>query len=107
MPNLSHYKLEQEGNKSYHIGSMHVKQMQGSTFNSDAVTLSGNFARHDIYTYLSGQNASCQLNGLYFTRNTQHVDYHTFISHEAAHCNSASLYKGILADRSVSVFNGK
>jgi Fe-S cluster assembly protein SufD len=104
---LSHYKLEQEGNNSFHIGSVHVKQMQGSTFNSDAVTLSGHFSRHDINTHLSGAQASCQLNGLYFTHTTQHVDYHTLIRHEAPHCTSASLYKGILADRSVSVFNGK
>ncbi|MFA6037868.1 MAG: Fe-S cluster assembly protein SufD [Legionellales bacterium] len=104
---LSHYKIEQEGNKSFHIGSVHVKQNQGSAFNSNAVTLSGNFSRHDINTYLIGTQASCQLNGLYFTHNNQHVDYHTLTHHDVPHCASASLYKGILADKSTSVFNGK
>ena len=104
---LSHYLLEQEGNQSFHMSATYIKQLQGSCFNSNAVTLSGHFSRHDMNTYLSESQASCQLNGLYFTHNTQHVDYHTLVKHEAAHCNSASLYKGILADRSVSVYNGK
>ncbi len=103
----SHFKLEQEGNQSFHIGGVHVKQMQGSTFNSYAVTLSGHFSRHDIRSRLIEPMAYCELNGLYFTHNTQHVDYHTAILHEAAHCTSSSLYKGILNDRSVAVFNGK
>lgn len=103
---LSHYKIEQEGNHSFHIGSLHVKQATGSNFNSHAVTLSGNFSRHDITTNLCEPHASCVLNGLYFPHNTQHVDYHTRVVHAAPNCNSHSLYKGVLAGKSVSVFNG-
>ncbi len=104
---LTHYKLEQEGNKAFHIAGVHVQQAQGSVFNSHALTLSGNFSRHDMTTRMVAPFAQCLFNGLYFTHNAQHVDYHTLIQHEAPHCNSTSLYKGILADRSVSVFNGK
>ncbi|HLF66907.1 MAG TPA: Fe-S cluster assembly protein SufD [Gammaproteobacteria bacterium] len=104
---LTHYKLEQEGNQSFHFGGVHVKQAQGSVFHTHALTLSGNFSRHDITTRMVSPLAQCIINGLYFTHNAQHVDYHTLIQHEAPHCNSASLYKGILADRSSSVFNGK
>lgn len=104
---LSHYLLEQEGHKSFHVASMQVAQSQGSYFNSNAVTLSGGFSRHDINTDLLGELARCELNGLYFTHNNQHVDYHTVINHVAPHCSSASLYKGILAESSVSVYNGK
>lgn len=104
---LSHYLLEQEGSQAFHIGALCVKQGKNTGFHSNAVTLSGHFSRHDMSTNLEGENAHCDMNGLYFTHHTQHVDYHTQIVHKAAHCTSASLYKGILADSSVSVFNGK
>ncbi len=104
---LSHYKLEQEGNKSFHIGGIHVKQNRGSDFCSNAVTISGHFSRHDIATTMVEESANCTLNGLYFTHNQQHVDYHTTIHHDAPHCHSSSVYKGILTDKSSSVFNGK
>ncbi|MGA2654954.1 MAG: Fe-S cluster assembly protein SufD [Gammaproteobacteria bacterium] len=104
---LSHYKIEQEGNKSFHIGSIHSKQNQGSHLCSYAVTLCGNFSRHDFNAHLVGENAQCTMNGLYFTHNQQHVDYHTLVNHDVPQCTSRSLYKGILADKSTTVFNGK
>jgi Fe-S cluster assembly protein SufD len=103
---LSHYKIDQEGNRSFHIGALHVKQYEGSELISNAVTLSGNLSRHDIITKMIEPGALCTLNGLYFPHNKQHVDYHTTITHEAENCSSQSLYKGVLAGQSSSVFNG-
>jgi Fe-S cluster assembly protein SufD len=36
-----------------------------------------------------------------------HVDNHTNVDHKMPHCESNELYKGILADHSRGVFNGK
>ena len=40
-------------------------------------------------------------------RNKQHVDNHTLVNHKYPNCESHELYKGIYADKSTGVFNGK
>ena len=45
--------------------------------------------------------------GIYLGDGQQHIDNQTFIDHALPHCDSNELYKGILNDKAVGVFNGK
>jgi Fe-S cluster assembly protein SufD len=45
--------------------------------------------------------------GLYIPNGKQHIDNHTAVDHAKPNSNSNELYKGILKDKSVGVFNGK
>ncbi len=45
--------------------------------------------------------------GLYLTRHDQLADTHSAIFHDQPNCNSWEVYKGVLADKSRAVFNGK
>jgi Fe-S cluster assembly protein SufD len=45
--------------------------------------------------------------GLYLLDGKTHVDNHTNVDHTKPHAESNELYKGVLADRSRGVFNGK
>lgn len=44
---------------------------------------------------------------MYLGRNNDHIDNHTIVDHIKPHCNSNEVYKGILDDNAVGVFNGK
>ena len=45
--------------------------------------------------------------GIYLLNGKTHVDNHTIVDHTFPHAESNELYKGILADQSRGVFNGK
>jgi len=69
--------------------------------------LGGKMARHNLHATLNGPNIETLLYGLYLTSGEQLIDNHTAIFHNEPHCNSWEVYKGVLADSSRAVFNGK
>ncbi|MBK7945656.1 MAG: SufD family Fe-S cluster assembly protein [Flavobacteriales bacterium] len=44
---------------------------------------------------------------MYLLNGTTHFDNHTYIGHDVPDCTSDELYKGIVAGKGTSVFNGK
>lgn len=104
---VEHYKLGQESDKAFHIGTIEVRQHRDSRFVSHNVAFGGRLVRNDINSRLEGENAHCELNGLYVLKGRQHVDNHTRIDHVMPHAVSRELYKGVLDGWSRGVFNGK
>jgi len=99
--------VEDESERSFHIGTTQVHQERNSTFTSNAISYGGALVRNNVAAVLDGEGAECTLNGLYVVADEQHVDNHTTIDHAKPHCSSHELYKGILAGKSRGVFNGK
>lgn len=104
---LEHYKLQQENSQAYHIGTLAVQQQNQSSFTSHSFMFGGNIVRSDTQVSFNGEHAECKLNGLYLSKAKQHIDHHTLIEHAKPNNNSNQYYKGILADFSRAVFNGK
>jgi Fe-S cluster assembly protein SufD len=104
---VDHYKLQEEPSDSFHIASMFLHAGRSSTFSSHSLTFGGGLVRNDVLATLDGEGIDCTLNGLYVGRHKQLIDNHTTIDHAMPHCGSHEIYKGILADTSRAVFNGK
>jgi len=104
---LTHYRLQMEGEKQFHIGRTQVKQSRDSSYTLHAVELGSNLSRADIVVNLAEAGASCELNGLFVASGRQHMDHHTRIDHNAPHCISREKYRTVLDGRSHAVFNGK
>jgi Fe-S cluster assembly protein SufD len=104
---LTHYKIQREGNAAYHFGHLSVKQSEQSQFSSHAFSVGAKWMRSDINISLEKEHASCLLNGLYVPGDGQHMDHHTLIQHLVPNCRSGQDYKGILNGRARAVFNGK
>ncbi|MFN8347705.1 MAG: Fe-S cluster assembly protein SufD [Spirosomataceae bacterium] len=105
--NVQYYKVQNETDKSYHIGTTQVSQKGNSHFYAVTVTLNGGFVRNNLNIVLDGQNCEAFMYGLYFPNGKQHVDNHTLVDHAKPNSFSNELYKGILKDKSTGVFNGK
>ena len=105
--NVQHYKVQNETQKSYHIGTTQVSQANKSHFYSVTVTINGGFVRNNLNIVLDGQYCEAFMYGLYFPNGKQHVDNHTLVDHAQPNSYSNELYKGILKDQSTGVFNGK
>jgi Fe-S cluster assembly protein SufD len=104
---MDHYKLQEEPADSFHIAAMFVHSARNGNFSSHALTFGGGLVRNEVTAVLDGEGIDCTLNGLYVGRAKQLIDNHTTIDHAMPHCGSHEIYKGILADQSRGVFNGK
>lgn len=104
---LQHYKLEEEGASVTHIGGLYAQQDRNSHLEAHGITLGGRLVRNELQVDLNGHGAKCTLNGLTLTHSQQHVDNNTRIEHHQPQASSNELYKGILDDRSRTVFSGR
>ena len=105
--NLTHYRLQAESTKAFHIATTAVQQESKSTYASYAILIGGEIARHDLNVKLDGEHIESTIDGLYVGTGKQHIDNHTTMDHAHPHCNSFQLYKGILDEKARAVFNGK
>jgi Fe-S cluster assembly protein SufD len=104
---VDHYKLQEESAGTFHVASMFLHSVRNGNFSSHSLTFGGSLVRNDVIALLNGEGIDCTLNGLYVGREKQLIDNHTTIDHAMPHCGSHEIYKGILAEQSRAVFNGK
>ena len=104
---MDYYKIQNDSDTSWHIGTTQVYQAGNSNFTSTTVSLNGDLIRNDLNIKIDGEGCETQLYGLYLLNGKSHVDNHTLVDHAKPNSFSKELYKGILDDRSTGVFNGK
>jgi Fe-S cluster assembly protein SufD len=104
---LTHLKLQRESEKSYHVGTLDVRQARDSHLVSFSFAAGAALSRTNIYTELRGEGCGATLNGLYLGDGEQHLDHQTRIEHVEPNCYSREHYKGILDGSAHGVFNGK
>ncbi|HKW10564.1 MAG TPA: Fe-S cluster assembly protein SufD [Gemmatimonadaceae bacterium] len=104
---LHHYKMQREGMRAFHIGTIDAHQARDSHYQSFSLAIGGSLTRTNVYTTLDGEGCGSTLNGLYMLDGEQHCDHQTMIVHAQPNCYSRELYKGVLDGQSHGVFNGK
>lgn len=104
---LTIHKLQHEVNGPTSISFEGVRVASKGHFSLSTTTLDGALIRNDVKVSLAGPEAHAELNGVYLLNGTTHCDNHTYIGHDVPDCTSDELYKGIVAGRGTSVFNGK
>ncbi|WP_341225080.1 Fe-S cluster assembly protein SufD [uncultured Arcticibacterium sp.] len=102
-----YYKIQDDNNSSYHVGTTNVYQEDKSYFYAATITLNGGFTRNNLNLDLNGEYLESFMYGLYIPNEKQHVDNHTVADHRKPNSVSNELYKGVLMDKSTGVFNGK
>jgi Fe-S cluster assembly protein SufD len=91
----------------FHTGSVTAILEKNSRLETFSLTTAAKMARVNIDVTYTGTDAECVLNGLYLVQGSDHVDHHTSVDHKVGRCRTFQFYKGILADQSRAVFNGK
>lgn len=103
---VHHYRLLDESDTTYDVGYGRVKLEKDSKFFSRSFFKGAAIGRYDLNVLLDGEGAYCDLQGLYLTTGSQHMDNFINIDHVAPDGKSNLLYKGILDDNSRAVFGG-
>jgi Fe-S cluster assembly protein SufD len=104
---VEHYKVQREGRRSFHVGTIEAVQGRDSHYVSFSFATGAALSRTNIYAKLAGAGCGATLNGLYMLDGEQHCDHQTRIEHVEPNCFSREVYKGVLDERSHGVFNGK
>ncbi len=104
---LNHYRLHLEDESSIHLGGVYVDLNRDSQFESYQLALGGKVKRLDVLVNHNQPGSHCEMKGVYLPKHEQQVDFHTYIEHKAAHCTTDEVYRGIMADKSKAVFNGR
>ncbi|MDO9275824.1 MAG: Fe-S cluster assembly protein SufD [Lutibacter sp.] len=104
---VDYYKIQNDTNESSLIDSTFISQKQQSVASVNTFSFGGKITRNNLEFYHEGEHITSNLNGISILNEKQHVDNHTLVNHKFPNCESHELYKGIYADKSVGVFNGK
>jgi Fe-S cluster assembly protein SufD len=98
--------MQNEHNDAEHISDFEINLERDASLRMVFLTLHGGKITNNINVNLNGENASCDLNGLYIVDGSQQVKNVICMNHKVPHCLSSQLFKGILDDSSVASFSG-
>ena len=104
---VDYYDMEESTPKTSRVSSIYVDQQEGSNVLIDGITLVNGFTRNNYHVEVNDEHAETQLLGMTIASGDQHVDSHTFISHNAPRCHSNEMFKYVLDDNAVGAFAGK
>lgn len=78
-----------------------------STFKSFGMAANGKATRNEAVLELTGDNAIAHIAGVALGDGDFHHDDTVYITHDAAHCESRQVFKKVLKNGAVGVFQGK
>ena len=104
---VDYYDMEESTPQTNRVSSIYVEQHEGSNVLIDGITLINGFTRNNYHVEVNGEHAETHLLGMTIASGEQHVDSHTFISHNAPRCHSNEMFKYVLNDNAVGAFAGK
>jgi Fe-S cluster assembly protein SufD len=104
--NLRYVNLQDWSQKVWHFAHQKATVGRDANLQWTVGALGSRLAKVNQHVALRGKRANCQVNGVMFTENKQHLSYHTLQHHEASDCTSDFLYKGALQDNSRTVWRG-
>ncbi len=105
--NAHHYQIQEFNRDSNVVATIHAHQSEKSFFSTHTTSLSGKIIRNDLTIVPDAEECESHLLGFVLGKDDMHVDNHTLVDHKKPNCFSNELYKNILDNESVGVFNGK
>ena len=103
---LRYVNLQDWGQGVWHFANQKALVGKDSSLQWTVGALGSRLSKVNQHVSLTGEGGSCQVNGVMFTENKQHLSYHTLQQHEKPHCTSDFLYKAALQDVSRTVWRG-
>ncbi|SDR91686.1 Iron-regulated ABC transporter permease protein SufD [Gillisia sp. Hel1_33_143] len=104
---IDYYKIQNDKSSASLIDNTYVDQKDDSNCSMHTFSFGGKLTRNNLNFYQKGEHCDSTLKGITIIEEKQHVDHNTLVHHISPNCESHQDYKGIFADTSVGVFNGK
>ena len=104
---LTRRVLQTEKDAAASLAQTWVRVSKDAVFDNFALQVGSALARDDIRVRLEGPGAHTALHGAFLGRDAQHFDTMSVISHDREQTTSEEMYRIILDDASVGVFQGR
>lgn len=104
---VDYYKIQNDRSEASLIDNTFISQERESNCNLHTFSFGGKIIRNNVNFYQHGEHCDSTMKGVTILKEKQHVDHNTLVHHIAPNCESHQDYKGIYADASTGVFNGK
>jgi len=99
-------RISEEGDAGCQVGAVSGTADRDARVAAHSFVQGGDRIRLDLEARAGGDNAEGDLTGVHLTDGAQFVDHHTWVHHDAEHTRSRQVFKGVLAGRSETVFDG-
>ena len=104
---LEHYRFALQMGGAMSVGGGHFNLHENAKLNSTLVGFGSKLSRIDIDVNHLGPHTHAKLNAIYLLDGDELFDLHSTIEHTVANGTTAENVRGIVADRSTAVFNGR
>ncbi|MGV6828808.1 MAG: Fe-S cluster assembly protein SufD [Flavobacteriales bacterium] len=104
---VDYYKIQNDSSNASLIDNTFISQEQESNCNVHTFSFGGKLTRNNLQFFQKGEHCDSILKGISIIKGKQHVDHSTMVKHSAPNCESHQDYKGLYAENSTGVFNGK
>jgi Fe-S cluster assembly protein SufD len=104
---LTVYRLQQHGDKAFHIERIEARLAEDASFVLRDSQLGGSLSRLDVNVSLDGRSASTEVTGVFLADASRHLDTRLQVDHRGVGTSSLQDYRGIAANKGRGVFNGK
>ncbi|WP_290698080.1 Fe-S cluster assembly protein SufD [Lacinutrix sp.] len=104
---IDYYKIQNDNKNASLIDSTFVHQKDQTNCFVHTFSFGGKLTRNNLNFYQNGEHMDSTMKGITIIGDKQHVDHNTLVHHIEPNCESHQDYKGIFADSSTGVFNGK
>lgn len=104
---VDYYKIQTDEATASLIDNTYISQQRDTVCRVHTFAFGGNLVRNNLNFYQKGENCDSTLKGITILEGKQHVDHNTLVHHIAPNCESHQDYKGLFAESSTGVFNGK
>ena len=102
-----HHIRVQDDHEHHTITHIFARVGADSTFKSFTLTSGGQMTRNECILELVGDNSAVSVSGACLGDNDCHHDDTVFITHDAVNCESRQVFKKVLRNGAVGVFQGK
>ena len=103
---LRYVSLQEWGDGVTHLSVQRAVVGRDAEVRSLAVAFGASLSRTELETLLIEPGGQSEMLGLYFAEGDQHFDFRALQDHVAPHCSSDLLCKGVLTERSRTIFSG-
>lgn len=104
---IEHYRFALQSGASLSAGGSHFKLATKAQLNSTLVAFGSDLSRLDVDVTHAGEHTQAKLNAIYLLDGNEHFDLHSTIEHTVPHGTTEENVRGIVADKSRAIFNGR
>lgn len=104
---LEHYRFALQQQQAMMVAGCHFKLADKAQLNSSIIGFGSELARLDVDVHHAGSYAHAEINAVYLLDESEVFDLHSCIEHAVANGTTEENIRGIVAENSKAIFNGR